>query len=182
MSIKDRMDLLIEVMENKHTFVLLPVPEELASLWPKNRGGGDTTPPHFTLLFIGEYDQKKKPELLKLVGGIARETPPFRIRLEPGVAWFTSHDEKLDHREIAHKKPDTGSSAAMARLHQRLRTEIEDFLGHEVKHFKGPFKAHSTLRYEPKRSYNGEVPEGAWEANVLAVMDGTRRYNFPLQG
>ena len=177
------MNRLIEAMENKHTFVLLPVPSNLAELWPKVRGGGDTTPPHFTLLFVGPCAPNAWEPLVQRLAKIAQETPPFQIKLSPGVAWFTSHDESLDNREIAHKKPDEQSSKMMGRLHQRMRAEVEKLLGHEVKHFKGPFKAHSTLRYEPKRSYNGPVPEGSWTADTIEVMGaGGKKVSLPLGG
>lgn len=170
-----------EMMEDKHTFVALPIPPNMAKKWPSDRGGGDSTPPHFTLLFIGSYDLAKKQGLLDLIRKIANDTHPFSVVLEPGVDWFTSHDTKLDAREIAHKKPDWVSTDAMAQLYKRLRTEIEAYLGHEVKHFSGgAYKAHSTLRYEKTRDYDGPVPEGSWTANYIEVSSGAPTVAFKL--
>lgn len=161
--------------------IFLRVPEGLAERWPTERGGDNDSPPHFTLLFVGEVPGERQQELMKLVEDVARDHPPFPVKLANGVEWFTSFDEDLENREIAHKAPDGPSTDLMESLHNDLKRALEenDF---EIRHYPGGFKAHSTLRYCPTREYDGEVPEGGWTADEIEVWGWEEDISFPLQG
>lgn len=147
--------------------ITIDVPKEYRKHWPKERGGGDTTPPHFTLLFIGECDDKEVGIIKDCVKLVSSTTKPFDIRLNKKVSWFTSKDESQEESEIAHKKPDKQSEKKMSTLYKDLRELIEKVLKRKVAHWDGSFLAHSTLKYCKDRNFKHDMPALEWEVNEI---------------
>jgi len=173
--------------EGENVGVFLPIPAELAALWPNDRGGekadgtgADESPPHFTLLYIGEVPESRKDELLHIIENVAVDTPPIDVELSDGVSWFTTEDPETVNKEIAHKGVTESSAQALEVLHNDLREAVES-AGFSVKHY-ADYKPHSTLRYEPAREYEGEVPEGHFVADTIEVWGWSDDYGFALTG
>jgi 2'-5' RNA ligase len=167
--------------EGEKVGVFLEVPPSLAKMWPKDRGGDDESPPHFTLLYVGEVPNERREEFLATVNLVADEFPPIPVELSKGVEWFTSRDEELDAREIAHKGVHPKTEKMMAELHVQLREALEE-QGFNVDHFDGDFIAHSTLQYCPERKYSGNAPEGGWRADHVDIWGWSDDYGFSLTG
>jgi len=153
--------------------VMLRIPEPLAAQWPEHDEG---SPPHFTLLFVGEVPDDKRSEFLVGVAAEVLSTAAFDVELAEGVSWFTSTGEHAG-QEVAHKA--VVDSAPMAELHGRLREVAED-LDIDVAHVGEGFKAHATLAILDEREYPGPVPEGSFRAGVVEVWGYPEDYVFPL--
>lgn len=165
-----------EKQEGETVGVFLEVPETMAAQWPKNRGGDDESPPHFTILYAGEIPDQRRDEFLRIVHDIIDGFPPIVVELSEGVEWFENHEGQ----QIAHKGVTEDSKRDMEELHNQLREALEAE-GFDIKHKEG-FIAHSTLEYCDDRNYDGPVPEGAWTANFADVWGWSEDLGFDMSG
>lgn len=136
-----------------------PVPAWLHERFPRpeDRGGGDTSPPHLTLLYVGSVPAALKPQVVEIVAAVAEMTPQFELRMSTGVDWFKNQHGK----HIAHKTVDPESARRLADIHGSLRRLIEA-AGVEVQHAGSTFTPHITLAYCDREHYEGPVPDGKW--------------------
>lgn len=147
-------------VEQGKSYVVLRVPEHIAASYPADRGDDDS-PPHFTVLYVGEAEGRED-ELVEIVEDVLAGVEPFEVALSEGVEWFENHKGQ----QIAHKGIDAGFDeleSVWSKLKEALLAE--DF---KVKHHDS-FIAHSTLAYCDEREYDGEVPEGDFVAEEFVV-------------
>ncbi len=147
-------------------YVTIPIPAHLALDWPADgRVGEDSTPPHFTVLYIGEIEPLRRNAVLTAVQAAIEDVPGFSAQLSRGVSWFTSHEGK----EIAHKGLVAGA-AELRWLHERVRGAAAG-AGCAIKHAGREFKPHSTLGYLDARDYpqSWPIPEGSFVVDSIDV-------------
>ena len=157
---------LARLVEPVKAYVSIPIPPELATDWPEaGRVGEDASPPHFTVLYIGEIDPVRRDDVLRAIQVAIDGVAAFRLRLASGVSWFTSHEDK----EIAHKSLAAGAGELTA-LHQRVRVAVAA-AGFAIKHAGRDFTPHATLGYLSTRIYppSWPVPEGMFDADSVDV-------------
>jgi 2'-5' RNA ligase len=166
--------------EERKLFVSVPVAPELAQMWPAERGGDDKSPPHFTVLYVGEVTPEEEEKAVVATNLVADETPPFEIVLNEGVDWFENHKNE----SIAHKTVNVEAQAHMEALHEKLLAKLQEALGREIEVKFPEFKTHSTLQYCDGREYDGPVPEGSFVADSVTISGRhlDRPYEFSLAG
>lgn len=142
--------------------IVIPVPESLAKMWPDARGEHDSSPPHITVLYLGEAAADRLEEARELLGTVAAEFKPIPVEFAKGTSWFTN-DEGL---QIAHKAMHPKTEERLQALHAALR-EAFTAAGFEIQHRDG-FTGHATLGYfETQEPVRG--PEGGFSARTLEL-------------
>lgn len=142
--------------------IVIPVPEPLAKMWPDARGEHDSSPPHITVLYLGEAATDRLEEARELLGTVAAEFKPIPVEFAKGTSWFTN-DEGL---QIAHKAMHPKTEERLQALHAALR-EAFTAAGFEIQHRDG-FTGHATLGYfETQEPVRG--PEGGFSARTLEL-------------
>lgn len=142
--------------------IVIPVPESLAKMWPDARGEHDSSPPHITVLYLGEAAADRLEEARELLGTVASEFKPIPVEFAKGTSWFTN-DEGL---QIAHKAMHPKTEERLQALHAALR-EAFTAAGFEIQHRDG-FTGHATLGYfETQEPVRG--PEGGFSARTLEL-------------
>lgn len=145
---------------DKSVGVFIPVPRSVAKSWPKF-SDEDTSPPHITILYIGELERSDFETVVATVREFARSFAPFEI-------------EMTDYGEFKNDKGQTiphmiPRASELEKLHYGLRDALE-LAGVDVQHHEGPFKNHATLGYlEPGESYTGPRPEATWTVSEIEV-------------
>ena len=159
--------------------VFIPVPEPAASQFPAKPE--DPSPPHITVLYVGEIAPEDRSALARMVRVATRWASPFEVEM-------TDYGEfkNDDGATIAHMIPRTNGDE-IAALHGSLRRFLED-AGFAVAHHDGPFKPHATLGYVPAgEQYGGPRPAASWQVSNVEVWvsDGEgppERVAIPLRG
>jgi len=145
--------------------LFLPLPEELAREYP-SLGDEDPSPPHVTLLFIGNVPEARQEALLTVLRNtLATEPAPIQAWTN-GVDHFTHPDK---NREVFYTP--IRFSRDVGEIRDHLRSELID-AGFEVAHsFPLAFFPHTTLAYSDGTDnvYHGDPPNGAWEFNTVQV-------------
>jgi len=82
----------IHAAETSHVGLFIPVPEPLASEFP-SLGDEDTSPPHVTLLYVGDVPADRRDEFLRVCQEVlAKEPGPIKAWTN-GVDFFTHPDK-----------------------------------------------------------------------------------------
>jgi 2'-5' RNA ligase len=145
--------------------LFIPLPAELAAQYP-SLGDEDSSPPHVTLLYVGEVTPDQEEQFLHLVAEV--------LAAEPGpIKAWTAEVDKFSH-------PDKGRevfftpirfSRDVGTIRDRLSSALTD-AGFTIKNsFPLAFSPHTTLAYVDGLDmvWDGEVPNGAWEFNSIQV-------------
>lgn len=155
--------------------LFLPLPAELAGQFP-SLGENDTSPPHVTLLYVGEVTKDREKEFLRVVREVlANEPGPVRAWLN-GVDKFV-HSEQA--REVFYVPVRFSRDMGMVR--DRLAAELQT-AGFEIKNrFPLAYSPHVTLGYfDGFDNPTPTAPEGAWEFDSAQVWGLAKKYDIDL--
>jgi len=156
--------------------LFIPLPRDLAAQFP-SLGGEDKSPPHVTVLYVGDCPETRIPLFLRICRAtLARFDRPVRAKIEP-----------LDYFE----HPDKGRRVAitpirfdrdMGQLKELLRENLVDS-GFEIKDGFPIYRPHTTLAYLDglDSKYEGEVPKGAWMCKDVEVWGLPKAYRISFQ-
>ena len=153
--------------DGKHVGIFLPLPPGLAQQFP-DLGAEDDSPPHVTLLYVGEVP-KAKEELFTgiLLSVLSKEPAPIRARLGEVDYFVHPHQNRQVFYSAVHFSRD------LSVIRDRLRFALES-AGFVVKHsFPLAFFPHVTLGYledaGAKRVWDGVTPTGSWDFSDVSV-------------
>lgn len=148
--------------------VFIPVPDQLLRrleiVYPRLLDRSvDDSPPHITVLYVGELDESQAEELRKTVRAAIETLEPFAVRIE-GTGHFDNPDQTVFYARVV--------SDALVNLHHVLKSSVES-AGIPVNHRYGPdgvFKAHVTLSYGPPGKHEDDLAiVGAWLVDRVEV-------------
>ena len=159
----------LELATAQKCWVFLRLPVDLAVQFPAK--DEDDSPPHATILFVGDLTRDRFFELVGVVRATLSAFPSFPVELTD-YGEFTNDEGQT----IAHMIP---RASELEVIHGALRGACER-AGLVVAHHAGAFKPHVTLGYfGPGQSYEGPRPSGTWIAAALEVW-GFDRVAVPL--
>lgn len=143
-------------------YIYAPLPEEVHSFFPKNRGGDDDAVPHITVLYVGEIADDEVKILKDVLASETQKASPIRCRFgklksfptgKYGVPWYVEVDAEPE----------------LERLHKELRGRLED-AGIKVEHQWRDYVPHATLKYLPEgEEYDGAVPSGSFTIKAVEL-------------
>jgi 2'-5' RNA ligase len=154
--------------DGKSVGFFIPVPEELAGQFP-SLGKEDTSPPHVTLLYVGEVPKAREAEFIS-IATTALSKQPGPVIASIGEPDFFVHPDK--NRRVWYSR--VTFSKDVAELRDRLWLALED-AGFKVAHsYPLAMFPHITLAYADGEAHEhspwkGEVPGGAWSFDSLEV-------------
>lgn len=145
--------------------VFLRLPPEIVAAWPTDGRGDDASPPHVTLLYVGEETDPKALEVIEqAVHEAAKWMAPFRCRLF-GYGEFRTPEGLT----VAHMVP---RAPQLLQIHESVRDHL-DRVGIEYRHHRSGFVEHATLAVLPEgEAYAGTRPEGEWIVDHVEVWRG----------
>lgn len=167
-----RLKLLVEEKTLKGSGLFIKLPEELAKQFPKL--DKDTSPPHITLLFIGDITESEKETVAEITNKICEKYAPVEIFFG-GLAYFSNPDAEVAHSIVEAQKLAAFRQEIWDALLQ-ANIKIEDNHPH--------YTPHITLQYGDARDYKGEQPEGNFRADKIELWSdhGKVLDNFKLTG
>lgn len=142
--------------------LFIQVPEDIAAQFPKEgKAGEDSSPPHITLLYIGNLPPMFEEKMLKVVENVCQSSRSFTVKLGK-VQTFTNEDgQKIYHSPIISKP--------LQKLHEKLKIEFEYAqLPYSTKYPE--FKPHITIEYVnvcEKPKFSHLCPQGSWEVDSV---------------
>lgn len=152
--------------------LFFPLPPGLASQF-SSLGEADDSPPHVTLLYVGEVTREREELFVSVVSSVlARQASPLVAWLgEPDCFVQPANDLRVWHSRVYFSKD-------VAEVRDRTWLALED-AGFQVQHaFPLAFEPHVTLAYRPgahsKEPWRGPVPRGSWEIGSVAVWGISR--------
>jgi 2'-5' RNA ligase len=158
----------------EHVGLFLPLPERLARQYPpEGKEGEDTSPPHLTLVYIGDVDDGKVEELREVLSRIVQAVPPMDLRLLPPTTFQNEEGQTILHSPVAGPQLEQAHNAIKGALQRR---------GFDVKHYD-EFKPHVTIEYiDPgeRSKFRYLSPKGRWRADSIGFWVGEDRQMLPL--
>lgn len=158
----------------EHVGLFLPLPERLARQYPpEGKAGEDTSPPHLTLVYIGDVDDGKVEELREVLSRIVQAVPPMDLRLLPPTTFQNEEGQTILHSPVAGPQLEQAHNALKGALQRR---------GFDVKHYD-EFKPHVTIEYiDPgeRSKFRYLAPQGRWRADSVGFWVGEDRQMLPL--
>lgn len=152
------------------------LPESLAVKFPKL--SEDNTPPHVTLLYVGEVKGERQQELVDIVNDILSRESPCVAKLS-GLDFFPDvpNDRRIYHMHVDFSLP-------MASIRNRIVEALKD-AGFELKdRSPGVWFPHVTLSYDYglHEEYRGPIPTGSWEFDTVNIWGMAKETNIILGG
>lgn len=145
--------------------LFIPLPKNLAKKFP-SLGEEDDSPSHTTFLYIGDFKDKKKQEVLveKMKDICRRYWPKIRGTLS-GLDYFDHHDKD---RRVPHVRVEFDKD--MSGFRHKVKQELAE-AGIEVQDSFPEYNPHVTLAYMPgmDSEWKGRVPKGSWEFNEIEI-------------
>lgn len=138
--------------------VFIKLPEDLAKQYQQMKE--DPSPPHITVLYIGDVDVEQKAKAIKTIKEIVAAYDPIDVWVD-GLAYFTNPKGE----EIAHSMVEAKTLAALSKdlWDELLR------IGIKVQHSFPDYTPHVTLQYGDKRNYDGPVPKGNFNCKEVEI-------------
>jgi 2'-5' RNA ligase len=147
------------------TGLFIPLPRHLADQFPKKQSGNDKSPPHITLLYVGNV-KGREAEFVSTCQRVVSEElrEPVTANLE-GLDYFTHPAEE---RRVAILP--IRFSHRMAELRDRLKSAVQD-LGIEVGDSYTVYRPHTTLDYLDglEAEFGGVTPTGSWTFDEIEI-------------
>jgi 2'-5' RNA ligase len=140
--------------------LFIQVPEHIASQFP-SKEGEDSSPPHITLLYIGNLPANFESKLDEVVGNVCEKFKCFTVKIGKVRSWVNDEGQKVYHSPIV--------SSRLKTLHATLKSEFQFAqLPYSTKY--PDFKPHITIEYvnqgeSPKFSHI--CPQGSWEVDSV---------------
>jgi 2'-5' RNA ligase len=148
--------------------VFVKWPKEIAKQFPST-SEFDSSPPHITVLFIGEIPKKHKVVAKEIIKRVCMEFDPFEVKLDNKVSYFpatkNSNGCKVAKLNIISKD--------LKKLNKRLRGELES-AEIKVDNTFPVYKPHTTIEYmeSGKEKYDGVIPSGSFVVGQVEIWDG----------
>ena len=137
------------------------IPEKFHDLFPEDRGGNDNSPPHITVLYIGDVPEENIDSIVKICADVAQKFTPIECEFGE-VDTFPNGVYGVPH--IVH----IIASKELESLHHLLWGLIQKS-GLDVEH-RFTYNPHTTLKYLPEgKKYNGKIPKGKFTVDSLIV-------------
>lgn len=157
-----------------HVGVFTPLPPELAKKFPDL--SEDDSVPHITVLYLGDQTKADEKKILKAAKAVAKEFKSFECKLN-GLGYF---DKNKNGQKIAFTKV---VSKALHNLREKL-VKMMKAEGVKWKDSYPGYKPHVTLQYldDPSQEFDGEVPNGSWTCEKIAVWGFDRKHSISLDG
>jgi len=158
--------------------LFFPLPASLASQYPSLEPEDDS-PPHVTLLYVGEVPKAREEEFVSVVtAALAHEPSPVLAALDEVDHFVHPHH----NRQVFYSR--VRFSRDVAELRDRVWLALEE-AGFQVKHsFPLAFFPHVTLGYVEdagaKFIWTGVTPKGAWDIRSVAVWGISQPVEIPL--
>ncbi len=143
-------------------YISVELPSQFHKYFPKDRGGDDASPPHITVLYVGEINPKHAKDIRKIAQACAKDTPPAKCKFgslgnfpagEYGVPWYVEVIE----------------DGNLTTLHKKIWAALKS-KGIPVEHRHPEYHPHATLRYLPKgEEYTGDLPTGQFTISELTI-------------
>lgn len=143
-------------------FIYAPIPTKYHKFFPRLRGGDDDSPPHITILYVGQVSKDDVKVIDSVMQEFAKEFPSIKCEFgevksfpagEYGVPWYV----------------DIKAEPLLEKLHKRLWQALEEG-GVVVEHSWPDFNPHATLKYLPEgEEYEGDTPEGSFSIDQIVV-------------
>lgn len=145
--------------------LFIPLPKNLAKKFP-SLGEEDDSPSHATFLYIGDFKNKKKQEILveKMKDICRRYWPNIKATLS-SLDYFDhpDKDRRVPHVSVEFDKDMSG-------FRHKVKQELLE-AGIEVRDSFPEYKPHVTLAYMPgmDSEWKGRIPKGSWEFDTIEI-------------
>lgn len=170
----------MRVASTRGVGLFIPVPKHLAEQFP-SLGKEDTSPPHVTLLYVGDVPAGRKGDFEEVVTrALSRESGPVMASLgEPDFFVHPGKDRRVWYSRVRFSKD-------VAEIRDRLWLALEE-AGFEVQDsFPLAYNPHATLAYVDGEAHSharweGVVPQGSWSFDGVEVWGlGAKKRTVPL--
>lgn len=158
--------------------LFFPLPKHLASKYP-SLGDWDASPPHVTLLYVGEVPKRKEKLFVSTLRAVLSQQPsPITAKIgPPDVFVQPDRDLRVWHSRVYFSKD-------MATIRDRICAALED-VGFQVQNaFPLSFEPHVTLEYQKgaqsKAPWIGLAPQGSWEIQSVQVWGISELVDVPF--
>jgi len=135
--------------------LFITLPSEIAEQYPtEGKEGQDSSPPHLTLLYIGDIPTQFEEKILEVVKQVCENFRKFKVKIKKPRKWINDKNQTIYHSPIA--------SSKLVKLHDALKQAFD--LNQIPYSKKYPdFKPHVTIEYvnegeQPK--FQNIKPEG----------------------
>ena len=158
----------------EHVGLFIPLPERLARQYPPDgKEGEDSSPPHLTLVYIGDVPDDRIDELRAVLTRIVQAIPPLELKLQPPTTFKNDEGQTILHSPVSGPLLERAHNAIDGALKRR---------GFDVQGYD-EFKPHVTIEYvdpgaQPKFSY--VEPKGQWVADSVGFWVGEDRRSLPF--
>lgn len=170
----EELAMLVESVDAETTGIFVRIPAHIAAQFPP-RNSEDTSPPHFTLLYIGKTTPEQFESIVRAVRVAVHGRGPFYLDMYR-YGEFKNEEGQIIPHMVGESDIDLG------RLHADLWRAVAA-AGVRVDHgYGGPspgkpepdrFNMHATLDYlDPGRLYDGPRPVGEWLVRGVEVWRG----------
>ena len=141
----------------QHVGVFIPLPDELANQFPADgKAGEDSSPPHVTVLYVGDLeDLEDQEEFIDVVEEATNSLMPFEVSLGP-VEEFKNEGQRVTHSSVKGKD--------IHKLHKILVKALKSArIPFSDKH--PVYSPHVTIEYVndgEEEKYADKKPSGDW--------------------
>ena len=150
------------------------LPNKLSSQFPP-RSLEDQSRPHCTVLYIGDVDPVRQPDLVAVVRAALQDEVAVEAALAP-LDYFPP-SEHSDGKKVAITPIE---SEGLHRLNAKLLEAVEA-AGFETPHSFPDFRPHATVAYiDEDTIYGGTVPTGGWKIQELELWGFEEPVAFKL--
>lgn len=158
---------------NKHVGIFVKLPSELGSKF--KRKSEDPSPPHTTVLYLGDQSPKDEDSIVAAAYEAAKKTKPFNIKIG-GLGYFEHEDQD---ETVAFVKVESDGLRKLRSLLSRIM-KVHDV---EWENKWGSYKPHVTLDYlEYDEEWEGKVPSGSWSCTELEVWGFDKKHIIKFEG
>lgn len=158
----------------EHVGLFIPLPERLARQYPpEGKEGEDSSPPHLTLVYIGDVPDDRIDELRSVLARIVQAIPPLELKLLPPTTFENKDGQTIVHSPV--------SGPLLKKAHDAIDTALKR-RGFDVQGYD-EFKPHVTIEYvdegeQPRFDY--VRPTGQWIADSVGFWVGDDRRSLPF--
>lgn len=152
-----------------HVGIFVPLPEEIAQQFPaEGKEGEDSSPPHVTVLYVGDLkDSEKQEEFVDVVKKTASALAPFEVDLG-NVEEFSNEGQRVTHSPVRGKD--------LHKLHNVFKGVLK-LMGIPFSDKHPEYKPHVTIEYVNEgddEKFSHLIPQGNWIIDHLWVW-GTEK-------
>lgn len=158
----------------EHVGLFLPLPARLARQYPaEGKEGEDQSPPHVTLLYIGDVEDERVRELEAVLRRAVQAVPPLELKLLPPRTFQNDSGQTILHSGV--------DCPVLETVHNALRSALER-RGFDVQAYD-EFKPHVTIEYidHGERARFADIaPRGRWRTDSVGFWVEDDRKELPL--